>query len=39
MGFQFFDQYTYLHFAVGIITYFFNVSLLNLVVTIVYILA
>jgi hypothetical protein len=28
MGFQFFDQYTYLHFAVGIIAYFWNISLL-----------
>lgn len=32
MGNNFFDQYTYLHFAVGIITYFFNVSLLNLII-------
>lgn len=28
MGFQLFDQYTYLHFAVGIIAYFWNISLL-----------
>jgi hypothetical protein len=27
MGSQFFDQYTYLHFAVGIIVYFWNISL------------
>jgi hypothetical protein len=32
MGFQFFDQYTYLHFAVGIIVYFWNISLLNWVI-------
>jgi len=29
MGKYFFDQYTILHFAVGIIAYFWNVSLLN----------
>ena len=29
MGTQFLDQYTYLHFAVGIIVYFWNISLLN----------
>ena len=27
MGPKFFDQYTYLHFAVGIIAYFWNISL------------
>jgi hypothetical protein len=32
MGFQFFDQYTYLHFAVGIIVYFWNISLLKWVI-------
>ena len=32
MGFQFFDQYTYLHFAVGIIVYFCNISLLKWVI-------
>ena len=30
MGIHFLDQYTYLHFAVGIIVYFWNISLLNL---------
>lgn len=29
MGFQLFDQYTYLHFAVGIIAYFWNISLVD----------
>lgn len=32
MGKYFFDQYTILHFAVGIIAYFWNVSLLNTVI-------
>jgi hypothetical protein len=32
MGKYFFDQYTILHFAVGIIAYFWNVSLLNTLV-------
>jgi hypothetical protein len=32
MGNQLFDQYTYLHFAVGIIVYFWNISLLNWVI-------
>ena len=32
MGNLLFDQYTYLHFAVGIIVYFWNISLLNWVV-------
>ena len=30
MGNQLLDQYTYLHFAVGIIAYFWNISLLHL---------
>lgn len=29
MGNKLFDQYTYLHFAVGIIVYFWNISFLN----------
>ena len=29
MGNRLFDQYTYLHFAVGIIVYFWDISLLN----------
>ena len=29
MGHLLFDQYTYLHFAVGIIAYFWNISLFN----------
>ena len=29
MGNLFFDQYTYLHFAVGIIVYFWNISLVK----------
>ena len=29
MGLKLFDQYTYLHFAVGIIAYFFNISILS----------
>lgn len=29
MGKQLFDQYTLLHFAVGIVAYFWNISLLN----------
>ena len=32
MGFQLFDQYTYLHFAVGIIIYFWNISLQNWII-------
>jgi len=32
MGTQVFDQYTYLHFAVGIIVYFWNISLINWIV-------
>lgn len=29
MGNQLFDQYTYLHFATGIIAYFWNISLIH----------
>ena len=29
MGNRLFDQYTYLHFAVGVILYFWNISLIN----------
>jgi hypothetical protein len=29
MGYRYFDQYTYLHFAVGIVVYFWNISLIN----------
>lgn len=29
MGYRLFDQYTYLHFAVGIVVYFWNISLLQ----------
>ena len=32
MGNRTFDQYTYLHFAVGIIAYFWNISLLNWII-------
>jgi hypothetical protein len=32
MGYRYFDKYTYLHFAVGIVVYFWNISLLNLVI-------
>lgn len=32
MGTRFLDQYTYLHFAVGIIVYFWNISLLNWII-------
>ena len=32
MGNRYFDQYTYLHFAVGIIVYFWNISLVNWVI-------
>ena len=32
MGTLYFDQYTYLHFAVGIIGYFWNLSLLHWVI-------
>ena len=29
MGARLFDQYTYLHFAVGIVAYFWNISVVN----------
>ncbi len=29
MGIQMFDRFTYLHFASGIVAYFWNISLLN----------
>ena len=29
MGLKVFDQYTYLHFATGIIAYFFNISVVS----------
>lgn len=32
MGYQYFDQYTYLHFAIGIVVYFWNISLLNWII-------
>ena len=32
MGYKLFDQFTYLHFAVGIIFYFWNISLLNSII-------
>ena len=32
MGNRTFDQYTYLHFAVGVIVYFWNISLFNWIV-------
>lgn len=32
MGLKLFDQYTYLHFAVGITAYFFNISIVSWVV-------
>ncbi len=32
MGTRYFDQYTYLHFSVGVIVYFWNISLVNWVV-------
>lgn len=32
MGYQYFDKYTYLHFAVGIVAYFWNISLPNWVI-------
>jgi hypothetical protein len=32
MGKRFLDQYTYLHFAVGIVVYFWNISLLNWII-------
>ena len=32
MGNRMLDQYTYLHFAVGIIAYFWNISIINWVI-------
>lgn len=32
MGNKLFDQYTYLHFATGIIVYFWNISLFNWII-------
>jgi hypothetical protein len=32
MGTRYLDQYTYLHFSVGIIVYFWNISLVNWVI-------
>ena len=32
MGYKLFDQYTYLHFAVGIVVYFWNISLIYWVI-------
>jgi len=32
MGYQYFDKYTYLHFAVGIVVYFWNISLIHFVI-------
>ena len=32
MGNKFFDQYTYLHFAVGIVVYFWNISFINWII-------
>lgn len=32
MGHQYFDQYTYLHFAVGVVVYFWNISLLHWII-------
>lgn len=32
MGYQYFDKYTYLHFAVGIVAYFWNISLINWII-------
>ena len=32
MGLRMFDQYTYLHFATGIVLYFWNISLLNFII-------
>jgi hypothetical protein len=32
MGVKLFDQYTYLHFAVGIVVYFFDISILQWIV-------
>jgi hypothetical protein len=32
MGYQLFDKYTYLHFAMGIVAYFWNISLPNWII-------
>ena len=32
MGTKLFDQYTYLHFAIGITAYFWNISLINWII-------
>ena len=32
MGVKLFDKYTYLHFAVGIVVYFFDISILQWIV-------
>ena len=32
MGYQYFDQYTYLHFALGVVVYFWHISLINWVI-------
>ena len=32
MGIKLFDQYTYLHFATGIIAYFWNISLITWII-------
>ena len=32
MGLQFFDQYMYLHFAVGIVIYYWGISLKNWII-------
>jgi hypothetical protein len=32
MGYQYFDKYTYLHFAVGVVVYFWNISLPNWII-------
>ena len=32
MGKQLFDQYTYLHFATAIVAYYFNISLVYLII-------
>lgn len=32
MGYRYFDKYTYLHFAVGVVVYFWNISLMNWVI-------
>jgi len=32
MGYKYFDRYTYLHFAMGVVVYFWNISLVNWVI-------